>query len=740
MSKKKLIITLTSIFLIVSIALFFRIESVNLPGVGAQNQEFYRDFEGKPYMYELDSYYNYRLTRNYIENGHLGDKIINGQEWDSYSYSPPGVPMDYPPMLIYITAYIYHFINYFVTIPLLNVAFWLPLLISPLAGIAVYFFVKRFSNNTAGIVAGILTVITPFYLLRTIPGWFDTDMFNVLFPVLVVWCFIEALQADNIKKKAFYASISSILMLFFSMAWNGWQYIFYIIIFFTLFYIIWGLINGKNVKEYLFVLCIFAGGSLLLILIFFGIIEFLKPFYGLLELFNLVGTNPWSPWPDLYIMVSELQRPSIGEIISELGLVLPMGIMGIFLTFRILTNNQMKKIYLGKMRWSIYSLLVIWTLLGFISLLKGARFILLLIPPLSILAGIAVGILFDYLNNIFKNNKIRKIAYCILIIFILSPQLIMANESLNYALPMSNDDIWNSAQWIRNNTSNDTLIISDWSYGHFFSAIAERPVAFDGRSAYVETIPTRQFYDSDLTFDEKIPNTSREYWISRAFSTSNETLSAGIFRMLANRGDSAYLTLDEYTHNTTKTVLILNEILGIDKALASEVLINKYNLTEKQSVEILKFTHPDKLRPFIVLTYDRMINTGYWNFYFGNWDFEEEKGGNYTYSVGNFDSDNPVINSTNEVIFDLEKGDMTWENQEPYCVIEIKQENIKRRYVNSKSNFCIVILWDDEKTVVMDKKFENSLFTKLVLQKENTENFETIYKNKKVVLWKVTSY
>ncbi len=60
MSKKSVLISLASILLIVSIALFFRIESVNLPGVEAENQEFYRDSEGKPYMYELDSYYNYR--------------------------------------------------------------------------------------------------------------------------------------------------------------------------------------------------------------------------------------------------------------------------------------------------------------------------------------------------------------------------------------------------------------------------------------------------------------------------------------------------------------------------------------------------------------------------------------------------------------------------------------------------------------------------------------------------------
>ena len=741
MSKKSILISLASILLILSVALFLRIESYNLPGIEPEDQEFYRDSEGKPYLYGMDSYYNYRLTQNFIERGIMGDRIINGIEWDSYSYSPPGVPLDYPPLLIYITALLYEIINYFVSMPLITISFWLPAIISPLAGIVVYLFVKRYFNNTAGIVAGILTVISPFYLLRTIPGWFDTDMFNILFPILVIWSFIESINNKEIKKKVFFASTSSFLMLLFSMAWNGWQYIFYIIIFFTLFYIIWRYSKGKTIKECLVSLTIFFGGSLLLILVFTGFVNFLKPFYGLMELFNLITTNPWAPWPDLYVGVSELTIPSFSELISELGLIfLIMGIIGLFLMYLILKNKQMKEKYLMKMNWFIYLFLVAWALVGFVSLLKGARFILLLILPLSISAGIVVGILLKSFESLFKNKKTSKALYILIIGAIIIPQLIIAHNSLERSLPSSNDDLWDSAQWIKNNTPDDTLIILDWSYGHFFSAIAERPVVFDGRSAYIETLPIRHFYDQNLTFDGRIPNTSREYWISRAFASNNETLSAGIFRMIANSGDSAYLTLDGFTNNTTKSVLILNEIVGVDKDSAFEILTNKYLLSENQSTEILKYTHPPYTRPFVVLTYDGMINTGNLDFYFGNWDFDEQIGGEYTYSVGNFEYINQVITSTNEVEYNTQNNIITWKNMEPYCVIELMNDTIKKRYLNSKSDICVVILWDDRKIVVMDKKFENSLFTKLVLQKENTENFESEYKNKKVVVWKVTSY
>ena len=51
--------------------------------------------------------------------------------------------------------------------------------------------------------------------------------------------------------------------------------------------------------------------------------------------------------------------------------------------------------------------------------------------------------------------------------------------------------------------------------------------------AYIETVPTRKYDNNPFGFNGKSPNTSREYWIYRALSTSNETLSVGILNMIA---------------------------------------------------------------------------------------------------------------------------------------------------------------------------------------------------------------
>ena len=37
---------------------------------------------GLPYFSEMDSYYNLRLTENFVDHGDVGDEVVNGSSWD----------------------------------------------------------------------------------------------------------------------------------------------------------------------------------------------------------------------------------------------------------------------------------------------------------------------------------------------------------------------------------------------------------------------------------------------------------------------------------------------------------------------------------------------------------------------------------------------------------------------------------------------------------------------------------
>ena len=399
MSKKQTLITLAIILIIFSVGFVLRIESTQIPGIPSDEKAYYEDQSGHPYMYEMDSYYNYRVTKNYIDHGYMGDAIVNGREWDWHSYAPSGVPMDYPPLIAYLTALIYKFLNLFSSVPLLTVCFWLPVFVGPLAGVVAYLFTRRFTNEYGAFAAGILAVTVPFYVVRTVPGWFDTDMFNVIFPLLVTWLFVEAVQAKNIKNKMLFSISAAFSMFIFALAWNGWQYQFYLLVVFCAVYIIWRKLRGREVKNLIYTLVVFSIGTILLVSIFTGFLNVIKLLIGPSELLSISGAHgPWAPWPDIYVSVSELGKPSLFEVVSGLGIALFTGIFGILWIFRVMINKKLKKCFLSRMSWFFYSLLIVWVLIGVLSLMEGARFMLLLVAPLVVLSGIMVGLAVDYLS------------------------------------------------------------------------------------------------------------------------------------------------------------------------------------------------------------------------------------------------------------------------------------------------------------------------------------------------------
>ena len=56
----------------------------------------YVDSSGLPYFSEMDSYYNLRLTENYVNTGHVGDiDYGNGTQMDMHRYAPDGNVIDY---------------------------------------------------------------------------------------------------------------------------------------------------------------------------------------------------------------------------------------------------------------------------------------------------------------------------------------------------------------------------------------------------------------------------------------------------------------------------------------------------------------------------------------------------------------------------------------------------------------------------------------------------------------------
>ncbi len=629
--------------------------------------------------------------------------------------------MGYPPLIVYIAAAFYNFVNIFTNVPLIVTCFWLPAFIGPVSGIIAYLFVRRFTNEYGGFAAGLFTVTVPFYFLRTVPGWFDTDMFNVLFPLLIMWFIVEAVSNENPKKSAFFAVLSAFSTAIFSIAWNGWSYVFYIILASFLIYIVTfkvvSLRKSKNfhLKHILKIFLIYLLSTITFLFFFGTLVKLLVPL-------TFLRATVQSTWPNINVSVDELAEPSFDTFVEGLGVVFFVGVLGFIGILGILTKKS-KKIRSQNLSWFFYVLLVIWTLVGVISLNHGSRFVMFLIPPLVLSSGIMIGIFAEYLEmfqgnkkfRLLKNKHIKTVILVILLILVVIPSVLISFKNVPF-LSMNglNDDMNDASAWLNQNTTNDTVIFSEWSYGHFFTAFADRPFSVDGGST----------------------NTPREYWLDKAFSTNNESLSLGIFNMLATTGDLGYLTLDNYTKNSTKTVEILNNILGVNNSSAFVILVNRYGLSSDQAKKILNITHPKNPRPFVILTYDNMVINGYWDFYFGSWDFNKMTSENFTYSYGSINSTGNILKTNNGIQMNFKSANVTWKDKEPYSVTLIHEGKVEKKYLNKTSNSSVILNLDSKKALAINKRFENSLFVSLVLKKSGDTYFEPVYRTGTVTIWR----
>ena len=288
----------------------------------------YVDSSGLPYFSEMDSYYNLRLTEDYVDHGYVGDEIVNGSEWDMHRYAPTGNQINYELGIVYITSFLHDWAGqFFGDMSVREVAFWTGAVISTLAVIPAFIFARRLTNDWGAIVATVIIVLAPNYFAHTFPGFFDTDMFYYIFSLLFIFFFVECIRAKNIILKVLFAIISMISIGLFSISWTG--YIFYIGLMgiFAVAYLIACYIFNigednqdeyssklmwfirQNVVVSLVILAVIGFGS---IAIFRGLDGALNIFGSLLSLLSLQSASrSIGGFPNVLVSVAEMQMPNL---------------------------------------------------------------------------------------------------------------------------------------------------------------------------------------------------------------------------------------------------------------------------------------------------------------------------------------------------------------------------------------------------------------------------------------------
>ncbi len=247
---------------------------------------------------------------------------------------------------------------------------------------------------------------------------------------------------------------------------------------------------------------------------------------------------------------------------------------------------------------------MIWLIGSAYGYTKGIRFAVLMVPAFAITFGIGVGLLYPYLSKwitsgLHINTGIAKLLVGILLCMLLIAPLHSAHTTARNEIILKNDGWYNTLTKIKNESPQNSIITSWWDYGHWFVAIAQRRVTFDGAD-----------------------QGERIHWVGKSLLTDNEETAVGLLRMLNCGHEKAPHILENYTDNdTVKAVDILNKIIVEDKKGAAKILADQ-GLNKKQIDEVLSATHCDNLLPQYYITSEDMVKkSGVWA-HFGSWDFK----------------------------------------------------------------------------------------------------------------------
>jgi len=627
-----------------------------------QFKNHFKNKDGQTYLLAIDPYQYYRLVKNKVEKGHVGDILKEGKPYDTHKLAPIG---GFENENFHIKAgYIWHkLISFFNRdVSVMTTFFYIPVLFAALSILPAFFIARKVGGNGGGFISAFLVGIHPAFLNRTPAGFSDTDVYNVFFPLYIFWLFIEGFETNNIKKKCTLIGCAGILTGIYAYAWSGWWYIFWIIAISLLCYMFYYLIfhykdlfsgnlsqllHKKEIKNPFTLFLLYSITSSIFVIIFASLnvlkIGITGPFKFALT-FKKVAT--FKIWPNVYTTVAELNAASIPSIVGQIGgkLLFFIALMGLVLS---ITRNKFDKITIIALTISaiwyafllwlmpnsllfIFLLLVpvlsmlaitiyyqythvdikyaIFLLLWFTATIyasrSGVRFILLLVPAFSIACGVGIGILYQKLvpwlhRNVGVNKFITKSLLIMFVLFLLATPFKSAHQTATHEIPSMNDAWYEALTYIKENSKENAIINSWWDFGHWFKAIGDRAVTFDGGSQ----------------------NTPMAHWIGKVLLTDNELEAIGILRMLDCGSRYGFQALNKYIDDEPRSVNIIYNIVVLNKEEAKEEL-EKEGLSSEESLEVLTLTHCNPPEDFFIASEDMVGKSGVWA-HFGSWNFEK---------------------------------------------------------------------------------------------------------------------
>lgn len=528
-----------------------------------------REDPGRPYLMEVDPFYYLGLTRRLVDKEPA--LPVRGREYrNPLMLAPAGAwyPVDFHP---YTGLWTYRALSLFVRgIPLEKAVGFVPLVLAALCVIpffrigAVTFSLGR----TACFLGALFLLLAPVFLRRSLWGWYDTDPYNVLFPLAVLACLFGHLTAEEGRAKKFWLLGAVAAVSAYSLFWRGWLLAHTLV---ALSFTAALLSKPRRGKTEIAGAFLFATGPFLAGLALWGPT-------GLSELFGEAVRMPaeflhpsFDVWPDAFLTVGELRSGGVMAAAKALGgPCLILAALGAIFA-------------VGERKDASRAPAVLTATLLALSVALAAkieRFALLAVAPAAI--GLALGA--QAVLGMKRAGSALKAAFAALLGAWI---LFSAHTTARYEHPIYNGTWDKALAYVRQETPPDSIVTSWWCPGHYISAMGRRRVTFDGATQ----------------------NTPQVYWVANLFLERDENKAASILRMLDLSADGAVELLTGSSAGRSlkisEAVTLLHGILPLSREDAERAL--KDLGYGPQSARLLDLTHGEP-PPGYVLVYNDMVD------------------------------------------------------------------------------------------------------------------------------------
>jgi hypothetical protein len=563
-------------------------------------KDYYQDATGQTYLMELDGWHWARYVDNILRLGRVGDKVTNGKQFDTLMFAPTGSYIPWNHFLFYLSAYLYKIFSLFKQVPLFTFLFYLPLFFIAIFTILFYLFCFYRWGNLVAVISCLFVGLSPVFLTRSSAGWFDMDIFSLLFPLLIIWMYLLSYNTLGLGLRMLYLLIAGFFTGLFSFTWLFWWFIIAIIImyeFYSLLNMLFEFLQYKKTNLLLLkkrissIFFFLLFGSLWII--FFSRLEPLEILINQIRQ-GLILNNPLTGviWPNVYSTVGELRKGDFIGIANSIGGIslFICSVACLIVLFLSVPRNPKYTFFQSESA----VIMAFWFISMFLACLKGVRFSMYLTLPLGVSLAWVSSELYKYYKN--KNNKLMVALICVLLV-IFGVKIINGADKEARSIRPFMDDGWHKALInIKERTPENAIINSWWDYGDWFKAVANRRVIFDGQSQ----------------------NAPQSYWMAYCLMAGNEKEIIGILRMLNNGGNSAFEVINKYIKDPVKSVIFLKQIFLSSTQVANDILLKILPQEAAGEVAKLLFDKPEKA--YFIVDPSMPHKVGALS-YLGNWDF-----------------------------------------------------------------------------------------------------------------------